>query len=100
MRQKEKKSYLLAIRTRYLSATKLEKAKILDEFCAVCGYNRKYAIRALNQGLLVAKKKRGPRSIYNKTEVLEALKKIWFAADQPCSKKLKVIISIWLPSYE
>jgi len=40
--------YLNGIRERYHSATKAQKKIILDEFCAVCGYNRKYAIRLLN----------------------------------------------------
>ena len=29
-----------------------------------------------------------------------ALKRIWFAADQMCSKKLKAAILLWLPYYE
>ena len=33
---------------RYCLATKKEKAKILDEFCAMLGYNRKYATYVLN----------------------------------------------------
>jgi len=32
------------------------KVTILDEFCAVCGYHRKYAIRLLNQGAKPRKK--------------------------------------------
>jgi hypothetical protein len=39
----EKRSYLEAIRRRYHQATRAKKSMILDEFCAVCGYNRKYA---------------------------------------------------------
>ena len=33
---------------RYKKASKPLRARILDEFCQVCGYNRKYAIRLLN----------------------------------------------------
>jgi hypothetical protein len=29
-----------------------------------------------------------------------ALKRIWFATDQMCSKKLKATILLWLPYYE
>lgn len=39
--------YLEAIRKRYYQARKREKTKILNELCAVAGYNRKYAIRIL-----------------------------------------------------
>ncbi|MDR0305348.1 MAG: hypothetical protein LBI42_00770 [Chitinispirillales bacterium] len=49
MGQKEKKSYLESILPRYKASGKHAKKLILDEFCAVCGYNRKYAIRLLNK---------------------------------------------------
>jgi len=74
---------------------------ILDEFCAVCGYHRKYAIRLLNQqGRAKAKRSPGRKSIYATAEFLTALKRIWFASDQMCSKKLKAAIPLWLPFYE
>ena len=43
----EKREYLRAIRVRYYYANRWEKKAILDEFCAICGYNRKYAIGLL-----------------------------------------------------
>jgi ribosomal protein L37E len=49
MGKNERQAYLKAIRTRYRRAGKKAKVTILDEFCAVCGYHRKYAIRLLNQ---------------------------------------------------
>ncbi len=45
---KSKQEYFQAIKLRYHVANKQAKAPILDEFCANCGYNRKYAIRLLN----------------------------------------------------
>ena len=45
MGKNERQAYLNAIRTRYRRARKKIKVTILDEFCAVCGYHRKYAIR-------------------------------------------------------
>ena len=42
MSKSERKAYLKAIQTRYRRANKLKKRTILDEFCAVCGYHRKY----------------------------------------------------------
>ncbi len=47
MGKQAKHAYLEAIRGRYLKANRAGKAQILDEFCAVCGYHRKYAIRLL-----------------------------------------------------
>ena len=34
--------------TRYRTAIKQYKTPILNEFCAICGYSRKYAIWKLN----------------------------------------------------
>jgi len=42
MSPKSKKEYTAAIKTRYHQANKTEKHFILDEFCTICGYNRKY----------------------------------------------------------
>lgn len=103
MGHNEKKAYLEEIRLRYRKAAKKLKAKILDEFCAVCSYHRKHAIRLLNAPFRRVKpkpKKRGIKSIYNQACILEPLIKIWLATYQMCSKKLKVAIPLWLPFYE
>ena len=49
MGKKERQAYLKAIQLRYHRADKKGKAVILDDFCAICHYHRKYAIRILNQ---------------------------------------------------
>lgn len=49
MRHEQKKAYLETIRRRYKKSTRQEKALILDEFCSVCKYNRKYAVRLLGK---------------------------------------------------
>ena len=101
MGKNERQAYLKAIRSRYRRARKKVKVTILDEFCAVCGYNRKYAIRLLNQYGKPRKKRRpGRKPIYASPELLTALKRIWFTSDQMCSKKLKAAIPLWLPHYE
>ena len=43
-----KQEYLGRIYGRYQRAGREHKSKILDEFCAVCGYHRKFALRLLN----------------------------------------------------
>jgi hypothetical protein len=96
-----RREYLEAIGKRYRKAARKEKSIILGEFCAICGYNRKYAIRLLKKKSLPAlSRKPGPVSIYAKEQLLVPLKKIWFATDQMCSKKLKAAIPLWLPFYE
>ena len=42
-----RRELLEALKYRYLKATKKDKTRILDEFAAVTGYNRKYAVRLL-----------------------------------------------------
>jgi hypothetical protein len=98
---RSRREYLDAIRLRYLRSSKKGKSVILDEFCMICGYNRKYAIRMLRKKKTSSPKKRtGPRPTYSDELFLKALKRIWFATDQMCSKKLKAAIPLWLPFYE
>jgi len=101
MGKSERQAYLKAIRARYRRATKKAKVTILDEFCAVCGYHRKYAIRLLNlHGKPKTKRRAGRKPVYASPEFHTALKRIWFASDQMCSKKLKAALPLWLPFYE
>jgi hypothetical protein len=94
-----KREYLLAIWERYQRVGRRFKSKILDEFCAVCGYTRKYAIDLLSHKRRRRRRKPGPRRRYD-GEVLEPLKVIWQAAEQLCSKRLKAALPLWLPFYE
>ena len=99
MSKKSKREYLLAIRRRYKQANKGEKKQILDEFCQVCGHHRKHAIRLLNKDFRTIRKKPGRKKSYD-GEVIAILKKIWFSAEQMCSKRFKTILPLWLPHYE
>ncbi len=103
MSPRSKQEYLEAIYLRYRNASRKEKSTILNEFCQNCDYHRKHAIRLLRKFRRFIKpkyKKRGKPSVYNKPSVIEPLKRIWLNANLPCSKRLKVIIPLWLPSYE
>jgi len=94
--------YLETIYLRYKRASLKEKTLILNEFALNCGYHRKHAIRVLNNFKRFTKpkpKKRGKPSKYNKPGILVPLKKIWLAANLPCSKRLKAILPLWLKSY-
>jgi len=95
------REYLRKIRGRYRKGDRMEKGRILDEFCKVCGYARKYAIRVLNSSEKGKgdTKKRGPRVRYG-AEVVAVLERIWLATDQVCSKRLKAAIPLWLAHYE
>jgi hypothetical protein len=99
MSRKSKQEYLRAIWERYRRAGRRFKSKILDEFCEVCGYCRKYAIGLLNSQPRTGRKRPGPKAQYG-PEVLEPLKAIWWLSEQMCSKRLKAALPIWLPFYE
>jgi hypothetical protein len=97
-----KKEYLEAIVKRYKQVFKAEKRTILDEFCEATKYHRKHAIRLLRGFKRFTKpqpQRRGPKPVYDSPELLTALKKIWLAANQPCSSRLKASLPLWLPSY-
>jgi hypothetical protein len=91
-----------AIFLQYKKASRKEKTTILDQFCTVCGYHRKHAIRVLRRFKRFTKptvKKRGRPSRYHTPAILNPLKTIWVAANLPCSKRLKAILPLWMPGY-
>ncbi len=59
MTLQEKRAYLKELRKRYQGAERTLQSKILDEFCAICGYHRKYAIRLIHKAPHKKKKKPG-----------------------------------------
>jgi hypothetical protein len=99
---RSKREYLAAIVKRYRAAARTVKTVILDEFCSACGYHRKHAVRLLRTFRRFTQKvpaKRGRKPVYDPGVLLVPLKRIWKAANLPCSKRLKAIIPIWLPGY-
>lgn len=102
MSPRSKREYTEAVHKRYKKASMREKTAILDEFCATTGYHRKYAIlllRGFKRFTRPKPKKRGRKPFYQNEAVLNPLKRIWHAANLPCSKRLKVILPLWLPGY-
>src|SRR5262245_60454095 len=88
-----KREALASIHGRYQRAGRPHKQLILDEFCALCGYHRKAALRLLNRPLRAAPAKRcGPKPTYDPAVVVPVLKTIWLASEQLCSKLLKAAL--------
>lgn len=94
-----RRQYLEKIRLRYLKASKNEKTLILDEFCKVCDYDRKHAIKLLTQVVREIQPKPGPKFRYG-PDVIEHLVILWQAMGCICSKKVVAAIPLWLPFYE
>lgn len=88
MSQRSKREMHAEIQARYLKASKAEKQKILDEFTAVTGYHRKYAIRILKHGYKRRPNKPKGRAAIYRGEVVEALEQIWEIYGRICSKRL------------
>src|SRR5882762_3580568 len=96
-----KRESLARVHGRYQRAGRPHKTRILDEFCATCGYHRKAALRLLNRPLRTQGPKRpGPKLRYDPAQVLVVLKPVWLASDQLCSKLLKAALPEWLEHQE
>jgi hypothetical protein len=91
--------YLRKIHPRYRRGSHEEKSRILDEFCKVAGYNRKYAIGLLSgpppePRLEEDGRSRRPTYLARTIIVLMA---IWEAAGYPWSVRLVALLPLWLP---
>ena len=100
MNREQRRAYLKAIRKRYKKSSKKQKVAILNEFCEVCDYNRKYAIRLLKKQRFLRRHKPGRKRQYESEKLLPTLKAIWIATDYMCSKRLKAALCEWVKHYE
>lgn len=93
-----RREYLKAIFDRYQTGSRRQKGAILDEFCRICGYHRKYAVRLLRgprpERYPKVRRARGPS--YGRP-VIHALSLVWEAAGYPWSVRLKALLPLWLP---
>lgn len=85
----ERKAVTREMARRYRSAAKPDKAVMLDQLCAVNGWHRDHARKALRT---VASKpvaqQRKPRTPVYGEEVIAALRKVWAVLDAPAGKRL------------
>jgi hypothetical protein len=99
MSRVSRRDYLRRVYPRYQKASRPERERILDEFCANCTYHRKHAIRLLNCPLPAAKAapRRRVRARTYGSQVISILTVIWAAADYPWSVRLKALLPEWMP---
>ena len=96
MSQELKREYLKAIRERYQNSSRVRKSVILDEFCQVCGYSRKYAIRVLNGHVEPEIMKQRGRVVRYSEEIVYHIARLWNAMGRPCSIKYKAAVADWI----
>lgn len=102
MSYQAKRELLVQIAPRYLTATHTLKSRILDEFIAATGYDRKYAIQLLSKPLPskippAITRTRAPK--YG-PEVQQALKIAWAATNFICAKRLVPFLPALVSSLE
>jgi hypothetical protein len=99
MARQSKREYLRSIYGRYHRGQRTEKSTMLEEFCKVCGYNRKYAIWLLSRPLpkAGARRRTSVRSVTYSKPAIALLAKVWEASGYLCSQRLKAALPQWLP---
>jgi hypothetical protein len=91
----QRKAVTRQIAQRYQSAGKSEKARILDELCALTRWHRDHARKALRAALNpepVARQPK-PRARQYQPEDIQALLKIWAVLNAPCGKRLAPVLA-------
>ncbi len=97
---RSRREVVSAVAERYRAASRIEKGRMLDELCAMMGWHRKHAIRALSfsNKKLESSGLRCRRSTYR--PIRDALIALWEASDRLCGKRLVVMIPTLLPALE
>lgn len=97
MARQSKREYWRSIHKRYRQAKRKEKTAMLEEFCKVCGYNRKYAIWLLRRPLShgTARRAVSRRSVTYSKASIAVLAKVWEASGYLCSQRLKAALPQW-----
>jgi hypothetical protein len=99
MSHQSRAEYFRVMHSRYQRASHREKSDLLTEFCRVCGYHRKHAIRKLNQPLPDKPRPRRTvaRGLTYDLRVVGVLRAVWEAASYPWSVRLKALLPLWWP---
>lgn len=110
MSKRSKEQLLKTVRYHYQRTTsKRKRGQWLDKLCELGGWERKHAIKLLGgqRGPLrlarLGGPARGPRggsSPKYGAVALGILKALWLCCEQPCGKRLKAVVPLWLPGWE
>jgi hypothetical protein len=95
-----RREVVAAVGERYRSGKRGEKERILDELCAVTGWHRKHAVRALRGVGGKAADKPCQRACRYGATIKDAVIALWEASDRVCGKRLVAMIPALLPALE
>ncbi|MCW1883481.1 transposase family protein [Luteolibacter flavescens] len=98
MSQSTTREYTEKMRGRYARMTgKTARSRLLDEYVVVTGFERKYAIKVLGGSRRVSgtNRRRGAPKRYD-GEVVGRLRELWLVMEQPCGKRMKDMLPLWL----
>jgi hypothetical protein len=93
-----RREYAAKMGRRYRQANRAERSRLLDEFTAMTGMHRKYAIALLGRPPARRGQSRGARTSRFTDEAVAVLVQIWRACDFPWSRRLQTMLPLWLPS--
>ena len=93
----ERYKYLRKMKSRYVTANRKERGRLLDEMQAVTGLHRKSLTRLL-QGNLERKPRRKQRGRIYDAEVLAAVEVISASLDHPCAERLRPSL-VWMAKH-
>jgi hypothetical protein len=85
------REYAAALRPRYRAASRRDKGRILDEFCATTGLHRKSATRLLNQKVRPGSARQGRPRRYG-PELVQPLRRIWETGGRLSGKLLRSVM--------
>ena len=92
---RERQAITKEMARRYKRAGKKERGLMLDELCALAGYNRSYAARLLRERTRAAPprraRRRGRKPAYG-PELLAPLAKVWATLGGICGKRLAAVM--------
>lgn len=105
MSAKTRQEVLARLRRSYRKAGVEYKSQLINQAVELFGYHRKAAIRSLRGRPRQPDRLKAPAAIgrpreYSPEILLPALKPIWFAAYQPCGRRLQALLPEWLLAYE